>query len=235
MRVSDDGKYYEMTAFVGGDGRSRIPDLIRDYLAKQPKTCAFCRQPIHASVTPVVEGVETFHPSHAPSARAMRRASMPTPAPAPSAMPIAELAGSVGRLFDPAGCEVMTDRGFSQHERYAVGCFADSIARGGQYLDVSHSGIPLRGRCLSIRPDALALKWRFELLDGVRERDALAKIRTGAIRGCSLHMEFARQDVRDLGARGWEYTRAHLKSIALVDRTTGAVPSWFGTFVSIEA
>jgi hypothetical protein len=117
----------------------------------------------------------------------------------------------------------------TQHERFASASLDDSIARGGQFLDIDHSGVALGGRFLSLREDGRELRFRYALTDGPRERALLRQLPYA--KGCSVLFRPDPAATRYVDGRLWEYRRATLVEISIV--TSGA-PAWYGSRVAIE-
>jgi HK97 family phage prohead protease len=205
-------------------GYSRtIPEVVRTFYRERAH-CAQCHTRL-GDAMPTIVGDRIFHRACAERANA-RAAVLPTPVREPQI--IATLRGSGGELFDRAGCSMVDRSGYSQQEGFAQDAFDYSIAMGGQRLLINHAGLPLQGRFTRLRNDGGQLLFTFILLDGAREQDILTRIRSGAIRFCSIGFEpLAYRYERHLCLN----TRARLNEISLCD---GRTPQWFGTWITAQ-
>jgi phage head maturation protease len=196
-----------------------VPDSVarpmRDHLA-----CAGCGLRIAPSADRVIRGAQVFHPSHDPLLR--RATTAPPPAPR-----VLGVLGGVAVRFDKAGCGFRTAAG-DEHERFTPDCFDESIARGGQTLQVNHGDVALRGAFLTIGNDGGQLQFRFRLLDGPLERRTFGQVQRGEVNGCSIRFKShqMRYDYRTV-----EHQQADLVEISLL--TDSRRPAWYGTHVSV--
>ncbi|HZJ17501.1 MAG TPA: HK97 family phage prohead protease, partial [Chthoniobacteraceae bacterium] len=191
----------------------RIPDAVRARLRGERIICTHCKGEIAKGVTVVYRGGASYHPSCADRTRAAATVIAPTP------QVIGRLSGVAVTLDRDA--RVTTKTG-PLRERFASGAFHESIRDGGQTLKVNHSGFALRGRYLSIAERDNELRFRFELHDGIRERDILARVGREKIRFCSIAFVPHHESnlVRDGALR---YLRMELNEISLID---GGCPAW---------
>jgi hypothetical protein len=140
---------------------------------------------------------------------------------------LAVLSGTALHFGTPC---LITDRdGSCGHEQFASAAF-DGVDVGTVALKVNHCGAALDGEYSSLRADAGALRFRFLLRDGVRERFVLDRIRKSEIRHVSV--SFSPQSGRPVG-RAWEHERVRLTEISLC--ADGHRPAWYGTSISIES
>jgi HK97 family phage prohead protease len=110
------------------------------------------------------------------------------------------------------------------HEHFALEAF-DHVVPATVTMLVKHGGSALRGSFERLGVDAMALRFRFRLLDGPRERDVLDQIQSGVLDSCSVGYTYNQEDVRYRG-RTTVYTRVDLREISLVNR-----PAWYGTSI----
>jgi hypothetical protein len=113
--------------------------------------------------------------------------TLPPPVVPPPPTTLAVLLGCA-LSFDPAGCEIpLPADNSSQHERFTLTCFEESLQRAMPVMRVNHQRTDtLSGLFVRVAVDARRLMFRFLLDDNARAREVLARIRGGQIRGVSI-------------------------------------------------
>ena len=130
-------------------------------------------------------------------------------------------------------CAIFGPDNQTEHDQFDLGAFDDSLAGGGQELWVNHIRPALQGRFSRLAVDARELRFRFELLDGPRERRVLQQINAGSIHTCSIGYRYRPEFVRYGGTDGTTrvFSRVDLLEISLLD---GGRPAWYGTWVKTD-
>ncbi|MEQ1909228.1 MAG: HK97 family phage prohead protease [Vicinamibacterales bacterium] len=185
--------------------------------------CAGCDQRIALDVRHCVVGIQTFHPS---CAARHRQRSVPavSSAAAPAAIGVLE---GIALVFNEP-CGILRANAGTAFESFEPTASDSSIRAGGQELRVDHRPGGLNGRFLQLANDGGYLTFRFELRDGIRERDALAKARRGDFRGCSIGF---RPRVGGSQFRGTVEHFLEGQQLDEISVLTERGPAWFGTHV----